>query len=105
MTDRLALALAELVDALRDEARSAAPARDAPDRLLSVAETADMLGVGRSALYGELQAGRIRSIKLGRRRLVPSGAITAYINEKAAPDRDSGAAHVEEGNANASATG
>jgi predicted DNA-binding transcriptional regulator AlpA len=106
MTDRLAVALAELVDALREEARSAAPDTNAPDRLLSIPEACAALGgIGRSSLYAELGSGRVRSIKLGRRRLVPSGAIAAYINERAAPDRDSGAAHVDEGNANAQPTG
>ena len=45
----------------------------------SVDEAAAMLGIGRSALYAELQAGRLRSVKVGRRRLVPSGAIAARI--------------------------
>lgn len=52
---------------------------DAPDRLLSVAEAAAALGVGRSRLYDEIGAGRLRSLVVGRRRLVPSGAIGDYI--------------------------
>ena len=38
-----------------------------------------LLSIGRSALYGELAAGRLRSVKVGRRRLVPSGAIAEYV--------------------------
>ncbi len=30
-------------------------------------------------LYGELAAGRLRSLRVGRRRLVPSGAIAEYV--------------------------
>ena len=85
MTDRLTLALAELVEALREELRAEAAASPrAPDRLLSVDEAATMLGLGRSALYGELQGGHLRSIKVGRRRLVPAAAIADYIAERAA---------------------
>jgi excisionase family DNA binding protein len=57
-----------------------APERaDAPERLLSVPEAADALGIGRSRLYAELDSGRLRSLHVGRRRLVPSGAIGDYI--------------------------
>ncbi|MDP8905439.1 MAG: helix-turn-helix domain-containing protein [Chloroflexota bacterium] len=72
MSDRLAAAVAELVDALRDELR---PAPYAPDRLLSVDEAAAAAGVGRSLLYDLIARGRLRSVKAGRRRLVPSSAI------------------------------
>jgi excisionase family DNA binding protein len=80
MTDRLALAVSALVEALREEARTeAAAAMQAPDRLLSVDEAAALLGIGRSRLYDEIAAARVRSVKVGRRRLVPSGAIADYI--------------------------
>jgi excisionase family DNA binding protein len=80
MSDRLATALAELVAALRAEiAAEAAPDATAPDRLLSVDEAAAQLGIGRSRLYDEIAAARVRSVKVGRRRLVPSGAIADYI--------------------------
>jgi excisionase family DNA binding protein len=80
MSDRLAVALAELLEALRDEMRAEAE-RDAnaPDRLLSVDEAAALLGIGRSRLYDEIAAARVRSVKVGRRRLVPSGAIAEFI--------------------------
>lgn len=82
MSDRLAVAVAELVEALRAEL-AADLARDAaaPERLLSVDEAASLLGIGRTALYGELMAGRCRSVKVGRRRLVPSSALAAYTGE------------------------
>lgn len=81
MSDRLAAALAELAEAIREEVRAelSAPGADAPDRLLSIDEAAATLGLGRTALYGELQAGRLRSIAVGRRRLVPAGAIREFI--------------------------
>lgn len=80
MSDRLRLAIAELVDALRDELRTSPPAgADAPDRLLSVREAASLLGIGRSRMYDELLSGRVRSVKVGRRRLVPSSAVAERI--------------------------
>ena len=73
-------AMAELVAAIRAElAVQAAPPAPLPDRLLSVDEAADALGIGRSRLYEEVATGRLRSLKVGRRRLVPASAITAYI--------------------------
>jgi excisionase family DNA binding protein len=84
MTDRLSLAVAELVEALREAARMEAEAGPrAPDRLLSVAEAAALLGIGRSATYGELQTGRLRSIRVGRRRLIPAASIASYIADRA----------------------
>ncbi len=71
---------AEIRAIVADEvARQLADARNAPDRLLSVPEAADRLGVGRSATYGLMGAGSLRSIKVGKRRLVPEGAIRDYI--------------------------
>jgi excisionase family DNA binding protein len=73
---RLEAAVAELVAALREEVAPAAPT---PDRLLSVDEAAAALSIGRTAVYGELAAGRLRSVRLGRRRLIPSSAISDRI--------------------------
>ena len=77
MSDRLHAAVMELVEALRDEiAVEARPSEREPDRLLSMEQAAQALGIGRTALYSEIGAGRIRSVKVGRRRLVPSSAIS-----------------------------
>lgn len=73
---RLEAALAELAEAIREEVRTeAASAASAPDRLLSIPEAAALLSIGRTALYSELQAGRVRSVSIGRRRLIPASAI------------------------------
>lgn len=80
MGDRLAAAVAELIEALREEVRAeAAAAQRPPDRLLDIGGACDALSIGRTALYSEIQAGRLRSVKVGRRRLVPSSAIDAYL--------------------------
>jgi excisionase family DNA binding protein len=85
MSGRLEIALAELAEAIRAEVRAEAAATpSAPDRLLSVAEAAAALGLGRSLLYTEIASGRLRSLRVGRRRLVSAGAIREYIAERAA---------------------
>lgn len=68
--------VAALLEAVREEAQPVGPA---PERLLSVPEAAKALGLGRSATYEELGAGRLASFKVGRRRLVPASAIAAYV--------------------------
>lgn len=68
--------VAALLAAVRDEA---ATREAAPDRLLGIPEAAAMLSLGRSAVYDQIAAGRLHSVKVGRRRLVPAGAIAAYI--------------------------
>jgi excisionase family DNA binding protein len=73
----------ELVGALRHEiATERRPTEREPDRLLSIEQAARALGIGRTALYSEIGAGRIRSIKVGRRRLVPSSSITEVASER-----------------------
>lgn len=79
MTGRLDAALRELADAIREEVRAEAHGPSAPDRLLDINSTAAMLSLGRTAVYGELQAGRLRSLKVGRRRLVSTAAIADFI--------------------------
>ena len=76
MSDRLESALAELAEAIRAELR--AELRDvagAPDRLLDVGAAAEALSIGRTALYSAISRGQIRSIVVGRRRLIPASAI------------------------------
>jgi excisionase family DNA binding protein len=77
MSDRLTTAVTELVAALRAEiANERHPSEREPDRLLSIEQAARALGIGRTALYSEIWAGRVRSVKVGRRRLVPSSAVS-----------------------------
>jgi excisionase family DNA binding protein len=77
MSDRIEAAIRELTDALREELGAQSSA--GPDRLLSVDEAAATLGLGRSRLYEDLLAGRLRSVKVGRRRLIPATAVRQYI--------------------------
>jgi excisionase family DNA binding protein len=51
------------------------------DRLvLSPEEAAEVLGVGKSTIYDLLRANRLRSVKIGRRRLIPVGECEEFLN-------------------------
>ncbi len=49
---------------------------------LTAEETARILGIGRTFVYELLASGRLESLKLGRRRLVPVDAIERLIAEE-----------------------
>ena len=76
MSERVEALVRELVDALKAET---SPPATAPPRLLSIPEAAGVLGVGRTLVYTEMGRGRLRSLKCGRRRLIPEAAIGEYI--------------------------
>jgi excisionase family DNA binding protein len=77
MADRLEAALAELAAAIREEI--AAAGQPGPDRLLTVDEAAQAMGLGRSLVYDLIGATRLRSLKVGRRRLVPASAVAEFV--------------------------
>ena len=47
--------------------------------LLSAEQCAELLGLGRSFVFKLLAEGRLESIALGRRRLIPRDALDAFI--------------------------
>jgi excisionase family DNA binding protein len=49
-------------------------------RALSIKETAEACGLSRATLYPLLNEGKLTTIKVGGRRLVPVGAIDALLN-------------------------
>lgn len=57
-------------------------------RLNNVETVIERLGLGRSKVYEELGSGRLRSVKVGRRRLVSESALIEYIErlENGGPD-------------------
>jgi excisionase family DNA binding protein len=83
MTARLDAALAELAAAIREEVVAVGVA-PAPARLLDIEEAAATLGLGRTFVYAEMQAGRLASLKAGRRRLFSAAAIASYIADREA---------------------
>jgi excisionase family DNA binding protein len=48
--------------------------------VLTPDEAAEVLGVGKSTIYDLLRANRLRSVKIGRRRLIPVGACEEFLN-------------------------
>ena len=47
--------------------------------LYRVAEAMALLSLSRSVLYEELRCGRLRSVHVGRTRLIPAAAIAEYV--------------------------
>ena len=56
------------------------PHPDPPRRLLSVPEVCASTGLSRDTIYGELRSGRLRSLKVGKRRLIPTEAVDEWVN-------------------------
>jgi len=49
--------------------------------LLHVTEAAELLGISRATMYREIEAGRIKTVRIGRARRVPLRALEAYVAE------------------------
>ena len=47
--------------------------------LYRVDEAAEALRLSRSVIYELIRSGRLRTVKVGRRRLVPVGALAEYV--------------------------
>jgi excisionase family DNA binding protein len=45
------------------------------------AEAAQVLGMGRTAIFALIKSGRLRSIKLGGARFISAGALRAFVSE------------------------
>jgi excisionase family DNA binding protein len=72
--------------AIREEVAAQLQAvADAPEHLMAVESAAQALGISRSLAFQEIRSGRLTSCKVGRRRLVPASAITAYIDRLGRP--------------------
>jgi excisionase family DNA binding protein len=48
-------------------------------RLFSVENVMQMCNLGRTKVYEEMDSGRLRSVKIGRRRLVSAAALDEFI--------------------------
>lgn len=44
------------------------------------------LGLGRTTTYAEVASGRLRSFRVGKRRLVPASALVEYIADRMAEE-------------------
>jgi excisionase family DNA binding protein len=59
-----------------DTARDHEPSKP---RLLSIKQAVYELGISRTAVYEQITAGKIKTVKIGRRRLISSEAIEDFI--------------------------
>lgn len=75
----------------RTETRSQDAGQDGGARLLlTVAEAAYRLGIGRSLLYELLADGEVESIHVGRLRRIPAEALAAFIDRQRRTAADPG---------------
>ncbi|WP_182872942.1 helix-turn-helix domain-containing protein [Microbispora sp. H10670] len=49
-------------------------------RLYRVTDAMRLLSLSRSVIYEQIRAGRLRTVRQGRTRLIPAAAIDAYIS-------------------------
>lgn len=73
---RLRNSFAALTEAMV-EALTSTP-QEQPTRLLSIARASAILGIGRTRMYVEIGSGRLASVKVGRRRLIPAIAVESF---------------------------
>ncbi|CAN5774964.1 hypothetical protein BH24CHL6_BH24CHL6_08700 [soil metagenome] len=83
--ERIREAAARFADELVSALAEPAPA-DTVQRLYTVSEAAEALRVARSTLYGLVSAGRLKSHRVGGRRLIASSDLTEFLSR----DADSG---------------
>jgi excisionase family DNA binding protein len=62
------------------------PSHTPPRLLLSIDETAELLGVRRTLVNGLLYTGALPSITIGRRRLVAPDDLVAFIERRRSAD-------------------
>jgi excisionase family DNA binding protein len=55
-------------------------------RLNDIESVMERLKLGRSTVFAEIASGRLRSVKVGRRRLVPESAIVEFIDNLVTDD-------------------
>jgi excisionase family DNA binding protein len=53
--------------------------RRSTPRLYKIPEAMRLLSISRSVIYEQIRAGRLKSVRLGRARLVPASAIDDYV--------------------------
>lgn len=51
-----------------------------PRLLVSVEEAGDLLGIGRTGMFDLLREGRVRGVRIGRRRLIPVSELVTFVD-------------------------
>ncbi|MGH1491793.1 MAG: helix-turn-helix domain-containing protein [Acidimicrobiales bacterium] len=52
-----------------------------PPLLFAIHEAADLLGIGRTNVYVLMNNGKLHSVKIGGRRLIPRVSLERFVNE------------------------
>lgn len=55
------------------------------DRLLSIKEAMEILGLGRATLYEMCRTRQIKQVRVGRRVLIPESAVKEFVNSRTVP--------------------
>jgi len=50
-----------------------------PAMLFAIHEAADILGIGRTNVYALLKTGKLQSVRIGGRRLIPRTALEQFV--------------------------
>ena len=72
--------LAKAIAALLSATAAAAATPQAPETVLTVQEAAERLKISRGLVYSAIKDGTIRSVRIGKRRLIPTGEIQRLID-------------------------
>lgn len=72
--------LAQAIAALLSATAAAAATPQAPETVLTVQEAAERLKISRGLVYSAITDGTIRSVRIGKRRLIPSSEIQRLID-------------------------
>ena len=55
------------------------PTQDMKAQAVSIPDAATALSVGRTTVYGLMSDGRLRSIRIGRRRVIPVAELKRFV--------------------------
>jgi excisionase family DNA binding protein len=60
-----------------------------PPLLAGIKQSATIAGIGRDAMYELVRTGRIRSVAVGRKRLIPRSELEAWIERELLSEKTS----------------
>jgi excisionase family DNA binding protein len=59
------------------------PMSETQPLLVTVRQAVPIIGIGRDALYRLVAEGKIRSVQIGRKRLIPRAELAAFVEREA----------------------
>lgn len=78
--EQMCATLTEEVSRLSVEVAVLAEHPTVPPLSVSVDQASRLLGIGRSTMFGLLESGEVRSVKVGGRRLIPMRALDDFLS-------------------------